>query len=126
MTPHPPTPHVASQKPRQRQQLGKPQAQSECLGRAPARFDAAFDAALERSATETLKKARHEQEAFALVALLRTHPETLAGALAALCYVADWAENNDVGLFHDWNGSRRSAGAAFLPMIADAIAAAGR
>ena len=67
---------------------------------------------------------RAEREALALVAMLRTKPETLAGALAVLRYVADWAENNDVGLFQGWSSPQRSAGAAFLPMIADAIEAA--
>jgi hypothetical protein len=38
--------------------------------------------------------------------------------------VADYAENNNTGLFHDWG--IQSAGAAFLPMIADAIEAATR
>jgi hypothetical protein len=88
--------------------------------------DAAFDDSLDRDADEPVKNARQEQEGTALVALLRTKPETLAGCLSALRYVADWAENNDAGLFHDWDGPRRLAGAAFLPMIADAIEAATR
>jgi hypothetical protein len=86
--------------------------------------DAAYVAALDRGDTEAVKAACSEREALALVAMLRTKPETLAGALAVLRYVADWAENNDVGLFQGWSSPQRSAGAAFLPMIADAIEAA--
>jgi hypothetical protein len=88
--------------------------------------DAAFDDSLDRGADESVKGARQNQEGAVLIALLRTKPESLVGCLAALRYVADWAENNDAGLFHNWNGPKRSAGAAFLPMIADAIEAATR
>lgn len=88
--------------------------------------DAAFDDSLDRGADESVKEARQNHEGAALIALLRTKPESLAGCLAALRYVADWAESNDAGLFHDWNGPQRSAGATFLPMIADAIEAATR
>jgi hypothetical protein len=49
--------------------------------------------------------------------------ETLTGCLAVLRYVANWAENNGAGLFYDWSDPYRLAGAAFLPMIADTIAA---
>jgi hypothetical protein len=86
--------------------------------------DAAFDDSLDRHADESVKDARHEQESVALLALLRTKPETLAGALSALRYVADWADHNDAGLFHNWNDLHRSAGVAFLPMIANVIEAA--
>jgi hypothetical protein len=88
--------------------------------------DAAFDDSLDRGADESVKNARQKQEGAALLVLLRTKPATLAGCLAALRYVADWAENNDAALFHDWSVPQRSAGAAFLPMIADAIEAAAR
>jgi hypothetical protein len=88
--------------------------------------DAAFDDSLDRGADESVKEARQDQEGAALIDLLRTRPASLAGCLAALRYVADWAESNDAGLFHDWSGPMRSAGAAFLPMIADAIEAATR
>ena len=79
---------------------------------------------LDRHADESVKDARHEQESVALLALLRTKPETLPGALSALRYVADWADHNDAGLFHNWNDLHRSAGVAFLPMIANVIEAA--
>jgi hypothetical protein len=85
--------------------------------------DAAFDDSLDRGADESVKDTRQNQEGAALIALLRTKPASLAGCLAALRYIADWAESNDAGLFHDWYGPQRSAGAAFLPMIADAIEA---
>jgi hypothetical protein len=88
--------------------------------------DAAFDDSIDRSADEYLKSMCQEQEATALVALLRTKPVTKAGCIAALRYVADWTENNETGLFHGWKGPRRLAGAAFLPMIADAIETATR
>src|SRR5277367_3282757 len=88
--------------------------------------DAAFDDSLGPSADEPVKSARQDQESAALMALLLTKPATLAGCLAALRYISYWAENNDAGLFHDWNGPKRTAGAAFLPMIADAIEAAAR
>ena len=88
--------------------------------------DAAYDDSLERGTDESVKETRKNQEAAALIALLRTRPKTLAGCLAALRYVVDWAENNDAALFHGWNGPHRTAGAAFLPMIADAIEAASR
>ena len=86
--------------------------------------DAAFDDSLDRGADESVKEARQNQEGAALITLLQTKPESLAGCLAVLRYVADWAGNNDAGLFQQWNGPQRSAGAAFLPMIADAIEAA--
>ena len=88
--------------------------------------DAAFGDSLERDFDESVKSTREEREGTALVALLRTKPKTLPGCLAALRYVADWAENNDAALFHNWSGPHRSAGVAFLPMIADAIEAATR
>jgi hypothetical protein len=83
--------------------------------------DAAWDDSLDRCADEPVKDERHEQERAALVALLRTRPETLAGALAVLRYMADYAS-----MFHGWSNPLGSAGAAFLPMIADAIEAATR
>jgi hypothetical protein len=83
--------------------------------------DAAYDDSLDRDADDSVKNARHDQEIDALIALLRTKPETLAGCLASLRYVADWAENNDAALFHGWTGQMGLAGATFLPMIADAI-----
>ncbi len=86
-------------------------------------IDAAYDNFLERGAHEAVKEDRRKQEGSALIALLHTKPETLVGCLAVLRYVVDWAETNDAGLFHDWNGPMRSAGAAFLPMIADVIEA---
>lgn len=86
--------------------------------------DAAYDDALERHAAESIKGTRLNQERAALIAFLRTKPETLAGSLAALRYLADYAENNHDGLFGNTGGELRSAGAAFLPMIADAIEAA--
>ena len=88
--------------------------------------DAAYDDALERQAAESVKEARSNQERVALIALLRTKPETLAGCLAGLRYLADYAENNGDGLFSNSLGELRSAGAAFLPMIADAIEASVR
>jgi hypothetical protein len=86
--------------------------------------DAAFDEALDADADESAKQACGKHEAAALIALLKTKPETLAGCLTALRYVAVWVENNNAGLFHDWDYPQRSAGAAFLLMIADAIEAA--
>lgn len=83
--------------------------------------DAAYDDSIERGADEAVKSERGEQEHAALISLLRTKPETHEGCLAVLRYVVDWAENNDAGLFHDWNSPLRSAGAAFLPMIADVL-----
>lgn len=83
--------------------------------------DAAFDDSLTRNANVSVKDTREDQERTALIALLRTKPETLAGCLAALRCVADWADHNDAGLFHGWNDPHRSAAVAFLPMIADAI-----
>lgn len=88
--------------------------------------DAAFDDSLERGADEFVKSLRQDQEGVALIALLGTKPETLAGCLAALRYIADWAESNNAGFFHDWKDPKRTAGAAFLPMIADAIEASAR
>ncbi len=88
--------------------------------------DAAWDNSLDRHADKSAKGARQQQESVARLALLRTKPETLAGALAVLRYVADWAGSNDAGLFHGWSDPHRSAGAAFLPMIADAIEVAYR
>jgi hypothetical protein len=88
--------------------------------------DAAWDDSLDRCADEPVKDERHEHERAALVALLRTRLETLAGALAVLRYMADYASNNNTGLFHGWSNPLGSAGAAFLPMIADAIEAATR
>ena len=85
--------------------------------------DAAYDDSLERQVDESIQQERHDQELSALINLLQTKPETLAGCLAAIRYIADWAENNEAGLFQAWIGPRRSAGAAFLPMIADAIEA---
>jgi hypothetical protein len=85
--------------------------------------DAALDDSIGRGADESIKKDRVDKEGVALVALLRTKPETLTGCLAALRYVADWAEDKDAGLFQDWSAARRSAGAAFLPIIADTIEA---
>jgi hypothetical protein len=55
--------------------------------------DAAYDDSLERGTDESVKETRNNQEAAALIALLRTRPETLPGCLAALRYVVDWAEN---------------------------------
>lgn len=86
--------------------------------------DAAYDASIDRGADETVKNDHQNQETAALIAMMRTKPSTFAGCLAALRYLADWAETNDAGLFHSWNDPYRSAGAAFLPMIADAIEAA--
>ena len=88
--------------------------------------DAAFDDSLTRDADVSVKDTREDQERAALITLLRTKPESLAGCLAALRYVADWADHNDAGLFHNWNDLHCSAGQAFLPMIADAIEAATR
>jgi hypothetical protein len=88
--------------------------------------DAAWDDSLDRKARESVKQARQDRGSAALIALLRTKPEKLAGALAALRYIADWADNNDAGLFHGWSGPLRPAGIAFLPMIADVIEAATR
>jgi hypothetical protein len=85
--------------------------------------DAAYDDALERGADESIKAGRQNEERDALVALLRTKPETLAGCLAVLRYVANWAESNDAALFDGWSDPHRSAAAAFLPMIADTIEA---
>jgi hypothetical protein len=85
--------------------------------------DAALDDSIGRGADESIKKDRVDKEGVALVALLRTKPETLTGCLAALRYVADWAEDKDAGLFQGWSAARRSAGAAFLPIIADTIEA---
>jgi hypothetical protein len=62
---------------------------------------------LDRKAKESVKQERQDREWAALIALLRTKPQTLAGALAALRYVADWAENNDAGLFHGWSDPLR-------------------
>jgi hypothetical protein len=90
------------------------------------RAAAAFDDSLDRGADESVKDARQKQEAAALITLLRTKPETLAGCLAALRYVPGWAEDNEAGLFHDWSGPQRSAGAAFLPTAAGAIEAGTR
>ena len=86
--------------------------------------DAAWDDALDRDAEESVKSERQELERIALIALLHAKPQTLAGALAALRYLADYAGNNDAGLFHNWNPPVGPAGAVFLPMIADAIEAA--
>jgi hypothetical protein len=86
--------------------------------------DAAYDDSIERQSEENIKSERAGREGAALLALLQTKPETVAGCLAVMRYVADWAENNQAGLFHDWNSPLRSAGAAFLPMIANAIEAA--
>jgi hypothetical protein len=44
-------------------------------------------------------KERSDQQDAALIALLRTIPETLAGSLAALRYVASWARDSEAGLF---------------------------
>ena len=85
--------------------------------------DAAWDDALDRDAEIGQIQTTRAQR-IALIALLQTKPETLAGALAALRYLADYAGNNDAGLFHNWNPPVGPAGAAFLPMIADAIEAA--
>jgi hypothetical protein len=86
-------------------------------------LDAAYDDSLQRRAHESAKTGCEVQESAALIALLRTKPKTLAGSLAVLRYVVDWAEHNGTGFFSDWNGQMRSAGAAFLPMIADVIEA---
>jgi hypothetical protein len=86
--------------------------------------DTAVDDALERRGDEMA--ARYGEERTALIDLLRTKPETLAGCLAAMRYVADLTEINDAGLFSQWGGPCRSAGAAFLPMIAGAIEAVTR
>ena len=88
--------------------------------------DAAYDNSLERGVDKSVKGELSDLEVAALIALLRTKPASLRGCLAALRYVADWAETNDAGLFHDWIGPLRLAGAEFLPMIGDAIEAAGR
>jgi hypothetical protein len=66
--------------------------------------DAAFDDSLDRGAHESVKEDRIDSEGAALLALLQTKPETLAGCLAVLRYVADWADNNDAGLFQHGNG----------------------
>jgi hypothetical protein len=88
--------------------------------------DAALDDSFDRRADESVKDERLTSEGLAMVALLRTKPETVAGCLAVVRYLADWAENNDAGLFHGWVGPRRWAAAEFLPMIADTIEGAFR
>ena len=80
--------------------------------------DPGWDDTLDRCADEPVKEARHEQERAALVALLRTKPETLAGALAVLRYMADYASNNNTGLFHDWSNPLGSDGAAAAKLSA--------
>ena len=85
--------------------------------------DAAYDDSIERQADESEKDALGEKEKAALIALLRTQPQTVAGCLASLRYVTDWARNNDAALFDAWSDPYKSAGAAFIPMIADAIEA---
>jgi hypothetical protein len=86
-------------------------------------IDAAYDASIERDAVDTLKSVQQRQELAALRALLRTEPRSLAGCLAMLRYVADYAANNRAGLFHDWEDATAQAGKALLPMIADRIEA---
>ena len=54
-----------------------------------AKADAAFDDALDRGAHESVKGDRMDSEGAALLAPLQTKPETLAGCLAVLRYVAD-------------------------------------
>ena len=54
-----------------------------------AKADAAFDDSLDRGAHEFVKEDRMDSEGAALLALLQTKPETLAGCLAVLRYVAD-------------------------------------
>jgi hypothetical protein len=49
--------------------------------------DAALDESIGRGADEAIKKDRVDREGVALVALLRTKPETLTGCLAVLRYV---------------------------------------
>jgi hypothetical protein len=85
--------------------------------------NAAWVDALDRGVDELVKSERQDRERTALVALLQTKPETLAGCLATLRYLADYAENNEAGLFHNWSPPVGTAGAAFLPMLADAIEA---
>ena len=65
-----------------------------------------------------------DQERDELIALLQTKPTICAGSVALLRYVAAYVEDNDNGLFQQLSGPLRTAGAAFLPMIADAIEAA--
>ena len=86
-----------------------------------AKADAAFDDSLDRGAHEFVKEDRIDSEGAALLALLQTKPETLAGCLAVLRYVADWQTTMMRVLFQHWNGEKRSAGKAFLPMVVDAI-----
>jgi hypothetical protein len=85
--------------------------------------DAAYEDAL--AAREESERAGKQADAV-LLALLRTKPETLAGCLAALRYIASWTHDNEGALFERWDKPYRSAGAAFLPMIADVIEAATR
>jgi hypothetical protein len=59
--------------------------------------DAAFDASIARDADEAIKASHEKREGAALRILLRTEPQTIAGCLAVLRYVVDWADNKDAG-----------------------------
>ena len=86
-----------------------------------AKADAAFDDSLDRGAHESVKEDRMDSEGAALLALLQTKPETLAGALRC-CGILPTGQTTMMRvLFQHWNGEKRSAGKAFLPMVVDAI-----